>query len=161
MPALHISLICSITFKLWSGACRTFCLIHTWQSTRFTKRRRQSKCYEYIYTIVGMRLDQRSFWDSWKLVGRPWRYRHRIWSNEWKRKTKTVDKCIFIELIIYSNGNWLYAYHSLLIFEALGLSLPSLLVNMALSVHNLRVSPQKLNFTAYSIFRTTLLSVMN
>ena len=29
-----------------------------------------------------------------------------------KRKTKIVDKCIFIELIIYSNGNWLYAYHS-------------------------------------------------
>jgi len=22
--------------------------------------------------IVGMRLDQRLYWDSWKLVGRPW-----------------------------------------------------------------------------------------
>jgi len=29
MPALHISVICSITFKLWSGAYWTFCLIHT------------------------------------------------------------------------------------------------------------------------------------
>jgi len=59
-------------------------------------------------------------------------------------ETKNVEKCIFIEVIIYSNGKWLYAYHSLLIFEALGLSLHSLLVNPALSVHNLRVSPQKL-----------------
>ena len=46
--------------------------------------------------------------------------------------------------VTYSNGNWLYAYHNLLIFEALGLSLHSLLVNPALSVHNLRVSTQKL-----------------
>jgi len=29
MLASHISLICSITFKLWSSAYRTFCLIHT------------------------------------------------------------------------------------------------------------------------------------
>jgi len=27
--SLHISLICSITFELWSGAYRTFRLIHT------------------------------------------------------------------------------------------------------------------------------------
>ena len=26
--------------------------------------------------------DQRSDWDSWKLVGRPWRYQHGIWSGE-------------------------------------------------------------------------------
>jgi len=25
---------------------------------------------EYIDTIVGMRLDQPSYWDSWKLIGR-------------------------------------------------------------------------------------------
>jgi len=29
MLALHISLICSITFKLWSVAYRIFRLIHT------------------------------------------------------------------------------------------------------------------------------------
>jgi len=37
------------------------------------------KCFEYVNTTVGMRLDQRSYWDSWKLVGRSWRYRHKIW----------------------------------------------------------------------------------
>jgi len=26
-----------------------------------------------------MRLDQPSYWDSWKLVGRPWRYHHESW----------------------------------------------------------------------------------
>jgi len=25
------------------------------------------------------RHDQRSYWDSWILVGRPWRYWHKIW----------------------------------------------------------------------------------
>jgi len=33
-------------------------------------------------TTVGMRLYQRSYWDSWKLVGIPWRYRYKIWWNE-------------------------------------------------------------------------------
>jgi len=56
-----------------------FALIHTKQSTRFTKRRTQWKCFEYVDTTVSMRLDQRWFWDSWKLVGRPWRYQHKIW----------------------------------------------------------------------------------
>jgi len=68
---------------------------------------------------------------------------------------------LFIELIIYSNGNWLYAYYSLLEgpldLEALVLSL---LVNPAPSVLNLRVAAQKL-ISQYSVFRTTLLSVMN
>jgi len=27
-------------------------------------------CFEYIDTIDGMRLYQRSYWDSWKLVGK-------------------------------------------------------------------------------------------
>jgi len=70
---------------------------------------------------------------------------------------------LFIELIIYSNGNGLYAYHSLLEgpldLEALGLSLHSLLLNPAVSVHNLRVTTQTL-IPQYSVFRTTLLSVM-
>ena len=74
-----------------------------------------------------------------------------------------VDECLFIELIIYSNGNWLYAYHSLLEgsldLEALGLSLHSLLVNPALSVPNQRVTTQKL-IPQYSVFCTTLLFVM-
>jgi len=43
--------------------------------------------------------------------------------------------------------------------EALGLSLHSLLVNPALSVHNLRVTTQKL-ISQYAVFRSTLLSVM-
>ena len=46
-----------------------------------------------------------------------------------------VDQCLFIEVIIHSNGNWLYAYHTLLEgtldFEVLGLSLHRLLVNLA------------------------------
>jgi len=33
----------------------------------------------YVDTIVGKRLDQPSYWDSWKLVGRPWRYQHESW----------------------------------------------------------------------------------
>jgi len=33
----------------------------------------------YVDTIVGMRLDQRSYWISWKLVGRLWRYQHEMW----------------------------------------------------------------------------------
>jgi len=32
--------------------------------------------------IVGMRFNQRSYWDSWKLGGRPWRYQHEIWLHE-------------------------------------------------------------------------------
>jgi len=36
-------------------------------------------CIEYFDAIFGMRLDQRSYWDSWKFVGRPWRYQHGIW----------------------------------------------------------------------------------
>jgi len=34
----------------------------------------QPTCFEYDDTIVGMRLGQPSYWDSWKLVGRLWRY---------------------------------------------------------------------------------------
>jgi len=37
-----------------------------------------------INTIVGMRLDQRSYCDSWKLVGRHWRYQQEIWIGEKK-----------------------------------------------------------------------------
>jgi len=59
-----------------------------------------------------------------------------------------VDECLFIELIIHSNGNWLYAHHTLLEgpldLEVLGLSQHSLLVNPSLSVHNLCVTTQKL-----------------
>jgi len=70
---------------------------------------------------------------------------------------------LFIELIIYSNGNGLYAYHSLLEgpldLETLGLSLHGLLLNPAVSVSNLRVTTQKL-IPQYSVFRTTLLSVL-
>jgi len=59
-----------------------------------------------------------------------------------------VDECLFVELIMHSNGNRLYAYHTLLEgpldLEVLGLSLHSLLVNPTLSVHNLRVATQKL-----------------
>jgi len=74
-----------------------------------------------------------------------------------------VDGCLFIELIIHSNGNWLYAYHTLLEdpldLEVLGLSRHSLLVNPTMSVHNLRVTTQKLIWQ-WSVFRTTLLFVM-
>ena len=51
---------------------------HTSQSVRFSKRRTQPACCEYIDTIVGMRLDRPSYWDSlvWTLVGRLWRYHH-------------------------------------------------------------------------------------
>jgi len=35
--------------------------------------------FEYIDIIFGMRLDQTSYWYSWKLVGRLWRYHHEIW----------------------------------------------------------------------------------
>jgi len=74
-----------------------------------------------------------------------------------------VDECSFIELIIHGNGNWLYAYHALLKgpldLEALRLSLHSLLLNPTLSVHNLRVTTQKLIWQC-SVFRTTLLFVM-
>ena len=53
---------------------------------RFSKYRTQPMCYvhwvAYIDTIVGMRLDQRSYWDSWKLVRWPWRYQHGIWIGE-------------------------------------------------------------------------------
>jgi len=58
-----------------------------------------------------------------------------------KNEKQIVDECIFIELITYSDGNSVYAYHGLLDcpleFEALDLGLHSLLVNQALSVHNL------------------------
>ena len=54
-----------------------------------------------------------------------------------------VDEYLFVELIIHSNDNRLYAYHTLLEglldLEVLGLSLHSLLVNLTLSVHNLRM----------------------
>jgi len=50
----------------------TVLLIHTSQFTRFIKRRTQPTCFEYIYTIVGKRLDELSYWDSCKLIGRPW-----------------------------------------------------------------------------------------
>ena len=74
-----------------------------------------------------------------------------------------VDECSFIELIIHGNGNWLYAYHALLKgpldLEALRLSLHSLLLNPTLSVHNLRVTTQKLIWQC-SVFRTALLFVM-
>jgi len=33
----------------------------------------------YMDTIVGMRLDQPCCWDSWKLIGRLWRYHHVSW----------------------------------------------------------------------------------
>jgi len=54
---------------------------HTSQSVRFSKRRTQPACCEYIDTIVGIWLDQPSYWDSlvWKLVGRLWRYHHESW----------------------------------------------------------------------------------
>jgi len=39
----------------------------------------QSTYFEYIDTIVSMRLDQWSYWDSWRLVGRPWHHQHKIW----------------------------------------------------------------------------------
>jgi len=74
-----------------------------------------------------------------------------------------VDECLFVELIIHSNGNWLYAYHTLLEgpldLEVLGLSLHSLFVNPTLNVHNLRVTTQKLIWQC-SVFRTTWLFVM-
>jgi len=67
------------------------------------------------------------------------------------------------ELIIHSNGNWLYVYHTLLEgpldLKVLGLSLHSLLVNPTLSIHNLRVTTQNLIWQC-SVFRTTLLIVM-
>jgi len=43
--------------------------------------------------------------------------------------------------------------------EALGLSLHSLLANLAVSLHNLRVATQKL-ISQYSVFGTTQLSIM-
>jgi len=74
-----------------------------------------------------------------------------------------VDECLFVELIKHSNGNWLYAYHTLLEdplhLEVIGLSLHSLLVNPTLSVHNLLVTTQKLIWQC-SVFRTTSLFVM-
>jgi len=41
---------------------------------------RNERAFEYvdIDKIVGMRLDQLSYWDSCKLVGRPWSYQHEI-----------------------------------------------------------------------------------
>jgi len=44
-----------------------------------TIQQTQPACFECIDTIVGMRLDQPSYWDSWKLVGRLWRYHHESW----------------------------------------------------------------------------------
>jgi len=38
-----------------------FRLIHTKQSVQFSKHRAQPKGFEYIDTIVGMQLDQRSY----------------------------------------------------------------------------------------------------
>jgi len=35
-----------------------------------TIQQTQPACFESVDTIVGMRLDQRLYWDSWKLVGR-------------------------------------------------------------------------------------------
>jgi len=58
--------------------------------------------------------------------------------NKTKFKNHLDINCwrIYIELIIYNTGNWLYAYHKLLEapleLEALGLSLHTLLVNPAL-----------------------------
>jgi len=34
---------------------------------------------KWPWAIVSMRRDQRSYWDSWKLYGRPWRYQHERW----------------------------------------------------------------------------------
>ena len=35
-----------------------------------------------VDTIVGMRLEQPSYWYSWKLVGRLWRYHHGSWIKQ-------------------------------------------------------------------------------
>jgi len=48
------------------------------QSARFSKHRWQPTCFEYIDTKVNISLDQRSYWDSSQLVGRPRRYQHGI-----------------------------------------------------------------------------------
>jgi len=67
----------------WSGAFQTW--IATSSSDIVTRRigtiqqTQDATCFEYNDTTVGMPLDQPSYWDSWKLVGRSWRYYHESW----------------------------------------------------------------------------------
>jgi len=58
-----------------------FWLSHTQQSVRFSKRRTQPACFEYIDTIAGMWLGQPLYWDSWKLFGRLWSYHRESWTK--------------------------------------------------------------------------------
>ena len=83
-----------------------------------------------------MRLDQRSHWDSWKFVGRPWRYQGGIKIGEKYYISRIIKAQILTNKL--SNwsygGNWLYANQfpgAPLDVEALGISLqvnPALLL---------------------------------
>jgi len=52
------------------------------QSVRFSKHMTQPTCFEYIDIIVDMPLNQRSYWDSSQLVGRPRHCQHGIWLRQ-------------------------------------------------------------------------------
>jgi len=77
-------LLSAVNLKLWSGAfqTRTVTRFVAWftRNNRYDSGdRTQPTCFRSIDTIVGMRLDQGLHRESWKLVGRPWRYQHGIW----------------------------------------------------------------------------------
>jgi len=65
----------------WSGAFQTWTATSSLIESHVaigTIQQTQPTCFEYIDKIVGIRLDQPSYWDSWKLVGRLWRYHTKV-----------------------------------------------------------------------------------
>jgi len=85
-PGSAYAVLTSATRQLchWSGEFWTWTATSSFDrvtrnNRRFSKRRTQPACLEYINTIAGMQLDQTSYWDSWKLFGRLWRYHHESW----------------------------------------------------------------------------------
>jgi len=86
--ALHIAVICNIT----TSSFEQMHFKHEQpivlspnshiQSVQFSKYRTQPTCFEYIDILVDMPLDQRSYWDSSQLVGRPRRNQQGIWFGQ-------------------------------------------------------------------------------
>jgi len=77
---VHIALMCSThnsylqcNLNLWSDAFQTRIV-----TSSFAQQLQDVVKVQWVYRH-NSRHDQRSYWDSWKLVGRPWRYQHWIW----------------------------------------------------------------------------------
>jgi len=81
--SLHIALMCSThssylqcNLKLWPDAFQTRTV-----TSSFAHQLQDAANMHWVYRH-NSRHDQRSHWDSWKLVGRPWRLQHGFWIGE-------------------------------------------------------------------------------